>query len=210
MTGRRCGSYHTICRYQLPLPGVLSLSVFESLRARLDRLFAEPASDPRARAEALRDALAEASLALQRMRDGLSATERELVAEKQQLEDAERRGRLAAQVSDTETVAIAGRFAVRHRERVAVLERKCAVQRDELGLARREIEEMTIEVRATVRPETDASLRAAWREVEAAGGVRPETDLEGELARAREERELMEKAVEAQLAHLKKKMGKQP
>lgn len=197
------------CRYPLPLPGVLSLSVFESLRARLDRLFAEPASDPRARAEALRDALAEASLGLQRMRDGLSATERELAAEKKQLEDAERRGRLAAQVSDTETVAIAGRFAIRHRERVAVLERKCGVQRDELGLARREIEEMTIEVRTAVRPETDATLRAAWREVEAAGGVRPETDLEGELLRAREERELMEKAVEAQLAHLKKKLGRQ-
>ena len=156
----------------------------------------------------MRDALVEASLGLQRMRDGLSATERELAVEKKHLEDAERRGRLAAQVSDSETVAIAGRFAIRHRERMAVLERKCAVQRDELGLARREIEEMTIEGRGVVKPDTDASLRAAWREVEAAGGGRPETDLDGQLARAREERELMEKAVEAQLAQLKKKMGK--
>jgi hypothetical protein len=68
---------------------------------------------------------------------------------------------------------------------------------------------MTIEVRAAVRPDTDASLRAAWREVEAAGGVRPETDLGGELRRAQEERELMAQAVEAQLAQLKKKLGKQ-
>lgn len=143
------------------------------------------------------------------MRDVLTATERELAAERKHLDDAERRGRLAAQVSDTETVAIAGRFAIRHRERVTVLERKVAVQRDELGLARREIEEMTIEVRGTMRPDADASLRAAWREVEAAGGVRPETDLDGALERARAERELMEKAVEAQLAHLKKKLGKQ-
>jgi hypothetical protein len=156
----------------------------------------------------LRDALAEASLGLDRMRDALGATERELAAERKQLDDAERRGRLAAAVPDPETVAVAGRFAVRHRERVVVLERKLAVQRDELGLARREIEEMTIEVRATVRPDTDASLRAAWREVEAAGGVRPETDLDGELERAREERELLERAVDAQLAHLKKKLGR--
>ena len=194
--------------FDRPLPGVLSLSAFESLRARLDRLFAEPGADPRARAAALRDALAEASLGLDRMRDALGATERELAAERKQLDDAERRGRLAAAVPDPETVAVAGRFAVRHRERVVVLERKLAVQRDELGLARREIEEMTIEVRATVRPDTDASLRAAWREVEAAGGVRPETDLDGELERAREERELLERAVDAQLAHLKKKLGR--
>ena len=194
--------------FDRPLPGVLSLSAFESLRARLDRLFAEPVADPRARAAALRDALAEASLGLDRMRDALGATERELAAERKQLDDAERRGRLAAAVPDPETVAVAGRFAVRHRERVVVLERKLAVQRDELGLARREIEEMTIEVRATVRPDTDASLRAAWRDVEAAGGVRPETDLDGELERAREERELLERAVDAQLAHLKKKLGR--
>ena len=190
------------------LPGVISLSVFESLRARLDRLFAEPARDPRARAEALRDALAEASVGLGRLRDGLAATERELAAERQQLEDTERRGRLAAKVSDAETVAIAERFAVRHRDRVAVLERKLLVQRDELGLARREIEEMTLEIRAAGRPDADASLRAAWRELEAAGGTRPETDLAGELERAKAERALMEQAVEAQLAHLKKKMGK--
>jgi hypothetical protein len=133
------------------------------------------------------------------MRDGLAATERELAAERQQLDDAERRGRLAGRVSDAETVAIAERFAVRHRERVALLERK---------LARREIEEMTVEARSALRPDTDASLRAAWREVEAAGGVRPDLDLEGELERARADRERMERAVEAQLARLKKKLGR--
>jgi SpoVK/Ycf46/Vps4 family AAA+-type ATPase len=206
LTRRRSGPYHK--SGTAVLPGVFSLSVFESLRARLDRLFAEPAPDPRARAERLRDALAEASVGLARMRDGLAATEQELAAERQQLDDTERRGRLAAQVSDMETVAIAERFAVRHRERVAVLARKLVVQRDELGLARREIEEMTIEVRAAVRPDTDASLRAAWRELEAAGGARPGIDLEGELERARADRERMERAVEAQLAQLKKRLGR--
>lgn len=210
MTRRRSGPYHTRrSPFDRPLPGVLSLSAFESLRARLDRLFAEPATDPRDRAAALRDALAEASVGLERMRELLGGTERELAAERKHLEDAERRGRLAAALPDPETVAIAERFAVRHRERVAVLERKLSVQRDELGLARREIEEMTIEFRAAARPDTDAGLRAAWRDIEAAGGVRPETDLDGELERAQRERELLDQAVEAQLAQLKKKLGKQ-
>jgi hypothetical protein len=151
----------------------------------------------------------EAKLGLDRMRETLAATERELAAERKQLEDAERRGRLAAQVSDGETVSIAERFAGRHRERVAMLERKLGVQRDELSLGERELEDMAAQYRASGRPDADASLRAAWREVEAAGGVRPETDLQSELLRAQTERRLMEEAVEAQLAQLKKKLGKQ-
>ena len=179
------------------------------MRARLDRLFAEQGADPRARTLALREALVEAKLGLDRMREGLAVTDRALAAERKQLEDVERRGRLAAQLPDAETVALAERFAVRHRERVVVLVRKLEVQRDELGLAERELEEMAAHYRASGRPDLDATLQAAWREVEAAGGVRPETDLDSELLRAQTERRLMEEAVEAQLAHLKKKLGKQ-
>ena len=76
------------------------------------------------------------------MRDALAATERELAAERKQLEDAERRGRLAAAVPDPETVAVAERYAIRHRERVAVLERKILVQRTSSSLAERELAEM--------------------------------------------------------------------
>jgi hypothetical protein len=187
----------------------LPLTVFDSLRARLDRLFAEQGANPRARTFALREALVEAKLGLDQMREGLGATERELGAERKQLDDAERRGRLAAQVADAETVAVAERFAARHRERVAMLERKLVVQRDELILGERELEEMAAQYRASGRPDADANLRAAWREIQAAGGTRPETDLESELLRAQTERRLMEEAVEAQLAHLKKKLGKQ-
>ena len=185
------------------------LTVFDSLRARLDRLFAEQGANPRARTLALREALVEAKLGLEMMRESLGATERELVSERKQLDDAERRGRLAGQVLDVETVSVAERFAGRHRERAAVLERKLAVQRDELTLGERELEEMAAQYRASGLPDADASLRAAWREIEAAGGTRPETDLESELLRAQTERRLMEEAVEAQLAHLKKKLGKQ-
>ena len=62
---------------------------------------------------ASREALLEAKVGVGTMREALAGSERELVLERRQLEDAERRGRLAAAVPDPETVTIAERFAVR-------------------------------------------------------------------------------------------------
>jgi len=183
--------------------------VFESLKARLDRLLREHTRpDPRARAAALREALLEAKVGVSTMRTALVSTERELAGERRQLADAERRGRLAAEVPDSETVSLAERFAARHRERVAVLERKLVVQRDELVLAEREVAEILAEYRAARPGASLDSLEAAWRDLEAAGGERPGTGLEDD-GRAEADRKLKE-AVEAQLAFLKKKLGKQP
>jgi hypothetical protein len=183
--------------------------VFESVMARLERLFRDHTRpDPRARAAALRDALLEAKVGLATMRDALSATERELAAERRELEAAERRGRLAQEVPDPETVSLARRFTVRHRERVSVLERKMAVQRDELVLAEREVAEMLVEYRAA-RPGSRAeSIEAAWHELESAGAQRPGSGIDNDPAPLDTDRELGERAVEAQLAFLKKKFGK--
>ena len=49
-------------------------------------------------------------------------------------------------------------------------------------------------------------MRAAWLDLEAAGGARPEPD---EQLRADAERRLREEAIEAQLAYLKKKLGRE-
>jgi hypothetical protein len=183
--------------------------VFESLKARLDRLLREHTRpDPRARAAALREALLEAKVGISTMQSALVSTERELASERRQLADAERRGRLAAEVPDTETVSLAERFAARHRERVAVLERKLVVQRDELVLAEREASEILAEYRAARPGAPFESVEAAWRHLEAAGGERPGTGLDDD-GRAETDRKLKE-AVEAQLAFLKKKLGKQP
>lgn len=143
-----------------------------------------------------------------RLRDGIALTERALAAERKQLEDAERRGRLAARIPDPETVAVAERFAARHRERVAVLERKLAAQRDELALAEREAEEIAAELRAAQRVGRDAGLRAGRPEVEAAGRARPGPEPEGDPLRAETDRARMDAAVREQLAHLKRKLGR--
>jgi hypothetical protein len=132
----------------------------------------------------------------------------ELQSERKQLTDAERRGRLAAAVPDPETVAVAERFAARHRERIIVLERKVAVQRDELVLAEREVQEMTAQWRTASSGSgvASASIDAAWRDLEAAGATRAPDD--GDRTAAELDQKKREQAVEAQLAYLKRKMGK--
>jgi hypothetical protein len=183
--------------------------VFEGLKARLDRLLRDHSrSDPRARAIALREAILEAKVGVSTMRSALATTERELTMERRQLADAERRGRLAAEVPDPETVSVAERFVLRHRERVEVLERKLAVQRDELLLAEREAADMLTEYRMARPGAPFESIDAAWRDLEAAGGERPGLGPEDDAGRAESDQKLKQ-AVEAQLAFLKKKLRKE-
>jgi len=111
-----------------------------------------------------------------------------------------------------ETVRVAGEFAEKHRERIMLLERKLAVQHDEIGLAEQDLVELKRRFdMATKGLEDDGSLssvKQAWRELESAGGQRPETDLEGELLQSQMDRQAREAAVEQQLAHLKRKLGR--
>jgi hypothetical protein len=186
-----------------------STVVFENLKARLDRLLqARTPTDHRARAAALREALLEAKVGVSTMRSALAATERELAGERRQLEDAERRARLAGEIPDPETVAVAERFIARHRERVGVLERKLTVQRDELVLAEREAAEMLNEYRAARPGAAFDSIDAAWRDLQAAGGNRPDLGLEIDPAESNAQ-EKLKQAVDAQLAYLKKKLGRE-
>lgn len=180
--------------------------MLDGLKARLDQLLRDHSrSDPRAYASGLRDALLEAKVGLARMTEAITASEQELAAERRQLEDAERRGRLAAAVPDRETVTIAERFSVRHRERIEVLTRKLTVQRDELALAQREVGEITAEAKRAGSIGSTESIGAAWRDLEAAGAERPAA---GDAGDAIVERRRLDEAIEAQLAYLKKKMGK--
>jgi len=84
----------------------------DALRAALDA--ATPAGDLRDLARQMREAVIEAKVAVQELRDALGRTERELQAERQRLVDAERRGRLAAEIQDQETADVAQRFATKH------------------------------------------------------------------------------------------------
>jgi hypothetical protein len=182
--------------------------VFEELRARLDRLMREHSRpDPRARAAALRDALIEAKVGVHTMQSALTSTEQELSSERRQLADAERRRQLATELPDQETVAVAERFAQRHRDRVGILERKLGVQREELALAQREVTEILAEYRSARQGPGSDSIDAAWRDLAAAGADRPGLELDDAAARTDPDQKLKQ-AVEEQLAYLKKKLGK--
>ena len=150
----------------------------------------------------LHEALVESKAAVNALRDGLAITSRELALERKQLEDAERRGKLAEAIPDQETVAIAARFAARHRERVSVLERKLAVQQDELALAERLLEELMAEARGAP-PSTGTAPPPAEEE------SRREAGVQDALLKHRMDQAAREAAADAQLAFLKKKMGKE-
>jgi hypothetical protein len=182
----------------------------DSLRAALDA--ATPPGDLRDLARQMREAVVEAKVAVQEIREARTRTERELVAERQRLADAERRGRLAGEIQDAETVAVAGRFVTKHRERVAVLEQKLTAQQAELALAERDLAEMHAQLKTAEqgrpRREGERSTEAAWRDIQAAGGARPGTDLNDDLLKADLDRVQRDAAAQRQLEELKKKMRK--
>ena len=188
--------------------------MFERLRAAINAALdaATPDTDPRDVIGMMREAVIEARTSIERMREGVVTAEARLNHERQELADAERRGRLAAGIQDRQTVEVAQRFAAKHRERVAVLEDKLDAQRGELALAEREYEEMKAQLveQERKRPETEAArkVESAWRDLEAAGISRPETDVEGERLRHAMERAAREAQADQQLEELKKKMGK--
>jgi len=174
----------------------------DDLRARLDQILGdlERAGDARSAASGLFQAMVETKTAIAGIKDALAATVRELAAEQQNLTDAERRGRLAAEILDRETAELAEIWTTKHRERVALLERKRAVQQDELAYAERQLDEMSNQYRLAktgVPPgaTTGASALPEDSALEREGG---RLDREAQAAR-----------VQQQLADLKRKLGRQ-
>jgi len=182
----------------------------DAVRAALDA--ATPPGNLRDLARQMREAVVDAKVAVQEMRAALARTEVELKVEGQRLADAERRGRLAAEIQDQETVQVAERFTARHRERAGVLERKLAAQREELALAERDLGEMQSQLTAADRDRPagagESSAERAWRDIQAAGGTRPDVDLQNELLKHDIDRVAREQAADEQLDLLKKKLGK--
>lgn len=176
--------------------------MFDGLRAALRAALDSAGQPPNwrdLRAE-LHAAAVQGRAAVAKMRDDLTRTEHEVTIERHHLDDARRRGKLAAEIDDQETVEVAERFVGRHGERLAVLERKLEVQRAELQLAERDVAEMVaqlkeVDLRAGVRPPRGASeAGAAADDDEALGGTMDQRAREAEA--------------EARLRDLKKRMGR--
>lgn len=187
--------------------------VFERLRESLEAwLDAHTSPDRRGTLSKMHEAMVEARVALDGLRDGVVSTEKKLDRERAALNDAVRRGKMATAIGDEETAAVAKQYEEKHAAHAAVLERKLSAQREELALAERELGQMRSQLEAARRAVPggtgDDRIDAAWREIEAAGGVRPDTDLNDDLLRTQMDRAAREAAAEERLRQLKKKMGR--
>lgn len=184
--------------------------MFERLRDAFQAaLDAASPGELREVAARMREAVIEAKVGVREIREAVARTDGELAGERQRLADAERRGRLAGEIQDAETVAVAERFAGKHRERVGVLERKLAAQRDELALAERELADMQGQLERAAKAQPGAaSVEQAWRDLQAAGGTRPGVDPRDESLTADMDRAHREAEAQRQLEELKKRMRK--
>ena len=183
------------------------LDTFERLRdAFRAALDAASTPDLRSLARQMREAVVDAKVAVAEVQEAVERTGREIAVERQRLADAERRGRLAGEIQDAETVAVAARFAAKHTERLGVLERKLANQREELALAQRELDDMQAQLKTAERDRPAMEARRSARE---AGDADPGVDLQDELLKSDMDRASREAAAARQLEELKKKMRKE-
>ena len=194
--------------------------MFEQLRESLRSLSGRLAPEERRRvASTMREAMVFAKVSLQDVRDGVRATESRLVTERAELDTVRRRGGLAAQIGDQETVVIAERFAAQHAERVAMLEAKLMAQQQELTITERELDEMAVQFRLAmsgVPMNASGPDIAARREVDAllddpfGSNALPGLDAEPNTTGTPVRRTRAEREADAQdrLLALKRRMGK--
>ncbi|HEY3935686.1 MAG TPA: hypothetical protein VGL65_13825 [Gemmatimonadales bacterium] len=171
----------------------------DDIKAQLDRIFASGSRAPtREQAAGLREALVEYKVGIGVIRDALARSERELESARREGADYARRGQLAGEISDAETVRIAAEFTTRTQERVDLLERKVLLQRDELAMAEREYE--------ATRQRFQAAARGVPIDAPAADSPQDEPGMTP-ADQVMIDQRAKDAAVEAQLAHLKKKLG---
>ncbi|MEP7000366.1 MAG: hypothetical protein ABI969_07790 [bacterium] len=187
--------------------------MFDSFRQSLNDLMdrATPPEERRAVLIRMKQTLVQARMGLDDLRGGVAITRQRLEVETRELETMRRRKTAAATINDAETIALADKYATAHAERAEVLRRKLEAQEAELGIAERDVAEMTTELKQAVmgaggstssigddaRAEADAVL-------DGGAGVAEEIDA---LSRAGR-RSAREADAEDKLAELKRRMGK--
>lgn len=139
--------------------------MFESIReAFRDLLQQRP--DPETRRDALarmRETLVRARMGVDDLRRAVADSERAVAAERAEVEKMRRRRVLAERIQDEETVRLAVRWEEQHAQRLSILERKLAAQRDELALLEREVSEMTADYRLAAKGGIPGQVGASAR-----------------------------------------------
>lgn len=176
--------------------------MFESLKQALRDAVAGGATP--ASLSMMRDALVEARLAVQESRSARDQTAEQLARELAELETVRRRGQLAAEIADKETVDVAARFEKKHAERSEMLQRKLSALETEVTLGERELDEMTAQFREMA---AKAKMPGAPSAPAARAGL-DEMETAHNALKRDAERAARAKDAEERLEELKKKMGR--
>ena len=157
---------------------------------------------------AMRRDIGAARKALDRLQIELQRCQEELEEEKQQEQICRRRGDMAAAINDQTTVNIALQWAERHRHRATILSQKAEVLSAELSMRREDLKGMEDQV-----AELQANYMANGPTVGNPGASTSSDPLPRNPAREKQDsdfrrldRAAREKAAEARLEELKKKM----
>jgi hypothetical protein len=179
--------------------------MFEKLKQSLRDAMSRASSPAEGRAvlAMMREAVIEAKVGVSNLRTTVERTRTMLAAEQESLETVRRRGKLAAQINDTETVAVASRYEKKHAERVGVLERKLEAQQAELDLAERELDEMNRDLKQAALG-TGFSPGVSPPE----GAPPPSTEDTADELRRTVDRVAREAEAQRQLDELKRRMGR--
>src|SRR5215510_11042573 len=187
--------------------------VFDGFRRSFDDLLSRATrpEERRAVVARMKDTLVQAKVGLEDMRDGLEKARRRLAQEERELDTVRRRKTLAEGIQDQQTVHIALKYEQMHAERVNVLRQKVAAQEAEIALAQRDVESMSVELKAALAgtgahasaPALDPSTEGE-DEADQASQLRDEINSLGR-ARANAEREA---DAARRLDELKRRMGK--
>jgi hypothetical protein len=150
----------------------------------------------------MKHTLSIARVARDEVRVAYAQSTQRLDAARTELATIQRRGELAQQINDQETVAVAARFTESQRSTIALLERKVAVQHDELALVERTVNEMEEELRSVtgIGPRSESAADRASDDDDEPRAEPAEYRNLDTAARAQ--------IADERLAELKRKMGK--
>lgn len=180
----------------------------ENFRRELDPERYAAVSDRRA--AAMRRDLAHARSRARRLQAEIDTTRRQLTHEREEENRCRHRETLARRIDDHETARIASEYAARHAERAAVLQQKADALAAEYALLERELQAMR-QALAKLAPAAEAADESALEEDTKAAS--PEAGPAGQDRSShydtefeRLEDEARERAAEARLEELKRKM----
>ncbi|HEX6307374.1 MAG TPA: hypothetical protein VFZ69_04245 [Longimicrobiales bacterium] len=172
----------------------------QAWRQAVDNFQREVAGVGPPRIRAMERELTSAAGALGRLDDEIRRVRLELDRERHEEHVCRRREALARGVGDDETARIADEYAQRHAERAAVLDRKIAVLEDERGLLARDVDTMRKTLAEIAPAEPPAGVGGGTT------GAATADDDAGHREFSRMEREARERAADARLEELKRRM----